>query len=223
MYTVVPLIPKTDASQLPENPTKKPDKYNGFKVPLKSNRSLRWCNHIYTLIKETRLDQRDDVRTAFNNLVDCINKYGRSYTSLRTSPHMKYYAHIRINPSNHLFLTHVIHYNDETWDTEPGWLNIQGYKTHDAILKIQACHTDIITTYGVLYELIKRDVIPYMEMKTYEQTIERKSKYYRSKMKMLENTIKSAENKIERTRERMVEYVRQYEELQNPPKLTVFD
>ena len=57
--------------------SKNTDKYNGFKVPGEFNKTLRWCNHIYTIIKEARQEllKRDDVRTAFNNLVDCLAKY----------------------------------------------------------------------------------------------------------------------------------------------------
>ena len=80
-----------------------------------------------------------------------------------------------------------------------------------------------MNTYAILYELIKRDVIPYMEIKFHQQVNERMSKYYRYRMKALESVIKTAEDKITKTQEKMVLYSQQYEELQIPPKLTVFD
>jgi len=214
---------KTEESK---EPNKKVDKYNGFKVPGKSNRTLRWCNHIYTIIKEASLEllQRDDVRTAFNNLVDCLAKYEGSYISVRVTQRMKYYSHIRIKPSDPLLLTHITEYNDDDWDMEPGWWTIkEDFDTVEGLLKIQACRVDIMNTYAPLYELIKRDVIPYMELKSYEQSKSIKSKYYRSRMKSLEIVIKTAENRIEKARDNMLLYSIQYDELQKPPKLTVFD
>ena len=225
MYTVTPLVesPTENLKEIDES-KKKVDKYNGFNVPSKFNRTARWCTHIYTMIKETRQDKRDDVCTAYNNLVDCLNKYKDSYVSIRFRPNMKYHVNIRIKSSNPLLLTHTTDYNDDDWDMEPGWWIIkEDFNTAEGLLKIQACHADIMNTYAPLYELIKRDVIPYMEMKSYEQSKSIKSKYYRSRMKSLESVIKSAENKIEKAREKMVEYSQQYNELQKPPKLTVFD
>ena len=226
MYTVTPLVesPKIEETKETKESKKKVDKYNGFNVPSRFNRTARWCNHIYMMIKETRQDKRDDVRTAYNNLVDCLNKYKDSYVSIRFRPNMKYHVNIRIKSSNPLLLTHTTDYNDDDWDMEPGWWIIkEDFNTAEGLLKIQACHTDIMNTYAPLYELIKRDVIPYMEMKSYEQSKSIKSKYYRSRMKSLESVIKSAENKIEKARDNMVLYSIQYDKLQNPPKLTVFD
>ena len=102
--------------------SKNTDKYNGFKVPGEFNKTLRWCNHIYTIIKEARQEllKRDDVRTAFNNLVDCLAKYEGSYISVRITQHMKYYSHIRIKSTDPLFLTHILHYDDDDWDLVGG-------------------------------------------------------------------------------------------------------
>ena len=206
--------------------SKNTDKYNGFKVPSKFDRTARWCLHIYTLIKEARQEllQRDDVRTAYNNLVDCLNKYKGSYESVRVRPYMKYTSYIRINPSDPLVITHITMYGDGGWDMETGsWTIEEDFNTDEGLIKIEACRTDIMNIYGPLYELIKRDVIPYMEMKTYERIKSDRSKYYRSRMKRLESVIKTAEDKIEKTREKMVEYSKQYDKLKKPPKLTVFD
>lgn len=211
--------------------SKNTDKYNGFKVPSKFDRTARWCLHIYTLIKEARQEllQRDDVRTAYNNLVDCLNKYKGSYESVRVWPYMKYTSYIRIKPSDPLVITHNLYHNlydddDGGWDEETGsWTIEEDFNTDEGLIKIEACRTDIMNTYGPLYELIKRDVIPYMEMKTYERIKSDRSKYYRSRMKRLESVIKTAEDKIEKTREKMVEYSKQYDEFQKPPKFTVFD
>ena len=223
MYTVTPLVesPKIEETNDTKDSKKKVDKYNGFNVP---SRTARWCTHIYTMIKETRQDKRDDVRTAYNNLVDCVNKYKDSYVSVRVRPYMKYQINIRIKPSDPLFLTHTTYYNDDDWDMEPGWWIIQeDFNTAEGLIKIKACLTDIMNTYAPLYELIKRDVIPYMEMKSYERVRSLKSKYYRSRMKSLESVIKTAENKIEKAKDNMLLYSIQYHELQKPPKLTVFD
>ena len=212
--------------------SKNTDKYNGFKVPSKFDRTARWCLHIYTLIKEARQEllQRDDVRTAYNNLVDCLNKYKDSYVSVRVRPYMKYCSYIRIKPSDPLVITHIV-YGDEQGDVEDGgwdedigeWTIEEEHYTVEGQVKIQACLIDIMNTYAILYELIKRDVIPYMETKLHQQVNERMSKYYRYRMKALESVIKTAEDKITKTQEKMVLYSQQYEELQIPPKLTVFD
>ena len=232
MYTVTPLVesPKIEETKDSKESKKKVDKYNGFNVPSRFNRTARWCTHIYTLIKEARQDKRDDVRTAYNNLVDCLNKYKDSYVSVRVRPYMKYCSYIRIKPSDPLVITHIV-YGDEQGDVEDGgwdedigeWTIEEDHDTVEGQVKIQACLIDIMNTYGLLYELIKRDVIPYMEMKTHERARSRKSKYYRSRMKSLESVIKTAENKIEKAKDNMLLYSIQYHELQKPPKLTVFD
>jgi hypothetical protein len=223
MYTVTPLVESKESPKIDES-KKKIDKYNGFNVPSKFHRTARWCTHIYTIIKEARQDKRDDVRIAFNNLVECLNKYKNSYVTSRIRPNMKYHLNIRIKSSDPLLLTHITDYNNDDWDMEPGWWVIkEDFDTAEGLLKIQACRVDIMNTYAPLYELIKRDVIPYMELKSYEQSKSIKSKYYRSRMKSLEIVIKTAENRIEKARDNMLLYSIQYDELQKPPKLTVFD
>jgi hypothetical protein len=206
--------------------SKNTDKYNGFKVPSKFDRTARWCLHIYTLIKEARQEllQRDDVRIAYNNLVDCLNKYKGSYVSVKVRPYMKYSSYIKIKPSDPLVITHILYDDDAGWDGEPGrWTIQEDFNTDEGLIKIQACRVDIMNTYSLLYELIKRDVIPYMEMKTHERIKNLKSKYYCSRMKRLESIIKTAEDKIEKTLQKMVEYSKQYDELQKLPKFTTFD
>ena len=63
--------PKVEKPKVEKTVKTKVDKYNGFKVPDKKIPSTRWANHVYDIIKEARLEllQREDVRTAYNNLI----------------------------------------------------------------------------------------------------------------------------------------------------------
>ena len=90
-------VPKAEKAEKPKK--EKVDKYNGFKVPARTGPSSTRCvNHIYDMIKEAAptLLERDDVRTAFNNFVECLRKYDTEIESWVPPKYNRYSIGIKI-------------------------------------------------------------------------------------------------------------------------------
>lgn len=200
-------------------PASKPkvDKYHGFKVPRKTGgpKSTRWGLHIYELIKEAKpeLLERDDVRTAYNNLIACLEKYDGSVITWIPTKSYKYKSGI------------VLKY--DKWSTLmgiPGRFTYEDtHRDHTLQKKMNEESKDIINTYNILFELIKRNVVPYMELKDYELNNKKVISYYQQSMEKLENDIKRYEYSIDVARKQLCEYAKKCVELQQPPTLTSYD
>ena len=94
-------VPKAEKAEKPKK--EKVDKYNGFKVPARTGPSSTRCvNHIYDMIKEAAptLLERDDVRTAFNNFVECLRKYDTEIESWVPPKYNRYSIGIKIDETN---------------------------------------------------------------------------------------------------------------------------
>jgi hypothetical protein len=191
----------------------KSDKYNGFKVPRSSNKTTLWGLHIYKIMKEANPDLllRDDVRVAYNNFIDylsSLNDIFESWLPLRAN---YYEVGIKIN-------------FDSIYDKNiPGRFTLYNYNydvnyipTHDRYLKIKE-------KYIPLYELIKRDVVPYIETKQYEITSKKEIQFNSKQIGNLEKEIKHLEDRISYNREQIYEYAVKSLELQKGPTLTIFD
>jgi hypothetical protein len=204
----------------------KPDKYNGFKVPSKGNRhkATPWARFIYDMIQEAKPDllAREDVKVAYNNLVECLSKYetddtqGEGDYGLRSwipSKHSKYRMGIKpeeYGSSRGLPFSYNNNYYKDV-------LNVAIRERTTNI------YTDIHNTYKVLYDLIKRDVVPYMEIKEWENTSKKTVQNYHSYMERLENEIKHYEKCIQNHHKLIGEYAKKCVDLQTPPKTTKFD
>jgi hypothetical protein len=202
-----------------EKPKKvKVDKYNGFKVPAKAGpKSTKCVNHIYDMIKEgaPALLQRDDVRTAFNNFVDCLRKYDDTLESWAPAKYAKYTSGIMINESDkYSYLKGLTCRFKGEYDS---WRNA------DIKKKMVDDANDVLNTYRPLYELIKRDIVPYMEIKQHEIKSKKDIEYYHTQMEKLERDIKVYEQSINHARKTMCEYAEKALKLQQPPTLTKFD
>jgi hypothetical protein len=75
----------------------------------------------------------------------------------------------------------------------------------------------------VLYDLIKRDIVPYMEIKYHEITCKRQINLYHRNMEKLENSIKHYEQHIDTCRKTIADYAEKCIKLQLPPITTKFD
>jgi hypothetical protein len=189
----------------------KPDRYNGFKVPPKVDLSSTSCtNHIYSIIKEAApvLLDRDDVRTAFNNFVDCLSKYDDVIESWIPCSWNKYHSGINIkcdstNPCDKICYINC-RFDTGNSDYEYGRLNLNEIAN------------DILNTYKPLYDLIKRDVVPYMEIKHWE--IENKSR-----INCYIRLIKNKEKKIKELQDKIEFYAKELVALQTPKSVTKFD
>jgi hypothetical protein len=202
-----------------EKPKKvKVDKYNGFKVPAKTGpKSTKCVTHIYDMIKEAAptLLERDDVRTAFNNFVDCLRKYDLELESWVPPKYNKYNAGIRINEKEaYSYLKGLPCRFKNEYDS---------WKSADLKKKLTEDSNDVLNTYKPLYDLIKRDVVPYMETKYWENKSKKDIEYYHNQMEKLERDIKTYENSIIHTRKTICEYAQKCLTLQTPPTLTKFD
>jgi hypothetical protein len=214
--TKAPKVPKEP--KVPKVKKEKKDKYNNFKVPSRTGpSSTRGIHHIYDMIKEAAptLLQRDDVRNAFNNYVDCLRKYDGTLTSWSPSRGSKYDAGIKIyekdNNSHLKGLLCRFNYEYDSW------------KSIDIKNKLRDESNDILNAYKPLYDLIKRDVVPYMEIKQWELKSKKDIEMYHNYIEKLEKDIKTYEDFITKTRKTICDYAQLALDLQNPPKVTSFD
>ena len=211
--------PKKEKVPKAEKPKKeKVDKYNGFKVPARTGPSSTRCiNHIYDMIKEAAptLLERDDVRTAFNNFVECLRKYDTEIESWVPPKYNRYSIGIKIDETNKYsnlkgltcrFKNEYSAYNNP---------EIKKKLTDDIII--------ILNAYKPLYELIKRNVVPYMEVKEWELKSKKDIDVYHKYMEKLERDVKTYEHCINQTRKTICEYAQKCLALQTPPNITTFD
>ena len=209
-------VPKAEKAEKPKK--EKIDKYNGFKVPPKSGpRSTRCVNHIYDMIKEAAptLLERDDVRTAFNNFVECLRKYDTELESWIPPKYNRYSIGIKIDETNKYsnlkglpcrFKNEYSAYNNP---------DIKKKLTDDIII--------ILNAYKPLYELIKRNVVPYMEVKEWELKSKKDIDIYHKYMEKLERDVKTYEQCVNQTRKTICEYAQKCLALQTPPNISTFD
>ena len=211
--------PKKEKVPKAEKPKKeKVDKYNGFKVPARTGPSSTRCvNHIYDMIKEAAptLLERDDVRTAFNNFVECLRKYDTEIESWVPPKYNRYSIGIKIDETNKYsnlkgltcrFKNEYSAYNNP---------EIKKKLTDDIII--------ILNAYKPLYELIKRNVVPYMEVKEWELKSKKDIDVYHKYMEKLERDVKTYEQCVNQTRKTICEYAQKCLALQTPPNITTFD
>lgn len=219
--TTTPVTTVTTKSKTPKaKKEKKPkvDKYNGFKVPAKAGpRSTRGVNHIYDMIKEAAptLLERDDVRTAFNNYVDCLRVWDDVLTTWGPSKNYKYNSGIKINENDRFSPSKGLHFR---FNYE---YNIGAYASLKE--KLDTDSTIILNAYRPLYDLIKRDVVPYMEIKQWELRSKKDIENYHRMIEREEKNIQTFEGAIESTRKVICEYATKALALQTPPTTTKFD
>lgn len=204
--------------------SKKKDKYNGFTVPDKRG-PLRACVHMYEMIKEAKpeLLDREDVKKAYNDFVACCQKYD-TLESWIPSRSYKYTQNIKLNEPNtnqyYIFrgLNFRWPYMYNTWN--------------DPVIRAKIIRDteDIINHYIVLYDLIKRDVVPYMELKEWERTRSKTVESFNDQIARCEDNIKGCERsikelhkQIEKYRETICELAKKAIEAQKPPEPTKFD
>jgi hypothetical protein len=196
----------------------KVDKYNGFKVPTRTRKSTKWTIYIYDMIKEAKSEllSIDPVKNAYNNLVDCLIKYDDTLETWVPAKYAKY-----SKTGNGIILKNE-YYSDLMGI--PGKWNYTWQQQNDPIIKeqIKKDSKDITDTYTVLYELIKRDIVPYMETKQWEISSKREVEQYHNQIEKLEKDIKFYEQSIINTRKTICEYAQKALKLQEPPVLTKF-
>ena len=212
-------VEKVEKVEKEDKPKKeKVDKYNGFKVPPKTGpKSTRCVIHIYDMIKEAAptLLERDDVRTAFNNFVDCLRKYDDTFESWIPPKYNKYITGIKIIENDKYSLLKGL--------TGRFKYDYNSYSKDDINMMLITNSNDIINAYRPLYELIKRDVIPYMEITEWQIKSKKDINYYHKQMEKMERDIKSHENAIINIRKMICDHAQRALTLQIHPPVTKFD
>ena len=194
----------------------KVDKYNGFKVPNKRQTSTRWCLHIYSMINEAKpeLLQREDIKNAYNALIECLMEYDGTLVSWVPPKYNKYRDGIKPYKSGYSYFDGLpLRFNQE----------YETYSKPDLKKQFQEVSAKILGIYIPLYDLIKRDVVPFMEVKQHETSSKKDIEFYHAQMEKLERTIKGYETGIADTRKLLCEYAQKCLKLSEPPVLTKFD
>ena len=224
----------TDTKPKKTNPKKEPKpkkvKNNGFNVPPKSNDTNpnKWAIYIFNTIKEAAptLLERDDVRTAYNNLVEILNNAGTHFRTSMTMRQRQYnVSYIKITQEMELPLYRNYLYRNGVYDETAG------------AEERRKMNQDILNSYTVLYELIKRDVVPFIEIKEHEYNQKTNTVYFRKCMERVDGSIRDCENiirkyeqniaqtnkQIERHRKTLGDYAQKMLDLEKPPQITKFD
>ncbi len=199
----------------------KVEKYNGFKVPPRNGaiQSIRWCNHVYHMIEEAKpeLLQRDDVRNAYNVVIDCCRKYDGTLISWCPAKYYKYREGIKLLPPAESKYNYFRGLPCRFTYEYDAWNNAE-LKT-----RLSTETADVVASYSILYDLIKRDVVPYMETKQHEIDSKGLIERYHRLMEESEKNIKQWEAAIETTRKTIADYAEKCMKLQAGPVLTKFD
>jgi hypothetical protein len=194
----------------------KVDKYNGFKVPAKGRAATRWAIHIYDMMKEAKpeLLQREDIKNAYNALIECLIEYEGTLISWVPTKYNRYKEGIKPYKSSYTYFEGLpLRFNQE----------YEAYNKPDLKKQFQETSAKILQTYTPLYDLIKRNVVPYMELKQHETSSKKDIEFYHGQMEKLERTIKQYESGIVETRKLLCEYAQKCLKLSEPPTLTKFD
>ena len=204
-------------------------KNHGFNVPKRNGpESTRACIYIYNMIKEANetLLENEDVLKAYNNFVECCLKYNDTILSYIPSKSKIYshelYPHIGFNNTNGVYCLPF----EIRIPTIINTIIVKGELNN----KNDECIKDILESYTVLYELIKRDIIPYMELKSWEVTSKVETEQYNAQIRVLNERIKDCEDVISRhhrfiskNQEFIAELAQRALDAQKPPVLTSFD
>ena len=215
---------KVEKVEKPKTVKTKVDKYNGFKVPDKKIITTRWTIHVYDMIKEAQpeLLQRDDVRTAYNNLVECLRKYDGLLASYIPSKYSKYNSGIDFDyVANGVA---VFNCHPFRWLPEHDYTNHKSNEQRDENIKKKIEFiVELEKVYTPLFDLIKRDVIPYMELKQHEINSKYTIQRLHYQMEKVEKSIKMYESRVTDLYKEMGKLSEEVIKSKEPPKLTVFE
>jgi hypothetical protein len=217
---------------------------NGFNVPNTIEQSfMRFFNYLYSMIKEAApaLLERDDVRKAYNQIVECCLKYQGDIGSYIPHKRIKYHNTFILMPYDYPKMSRSDDSNDMISDVEEDnsdntevndnfvvdeddsiidgtsipLIYLFDFNTTKDVIKAMEIRLDITKNYIPLYELIKRDVIPYMDRKEWEREkkyvlprLNKKILSYNNRIKNLENDLVIARDLIQLT----IQQIKLYDE-----------
>lgn len=166
---------KEVASKKSKVPKPKKIKWN---VPAANSviRSTHWARHIHTMIKEAdpSLLLRDDVRDAYNQLVDCLVAHRDTVQSYHPYSVVKYRQGIKYDTLDEFTLSRII-------------TLLQNTQLRQTTEQYKAIVAIIYAAYQPIYALIKDTVVPYMEQTTLQKRKkEEEERYKRTLAKLLD-------------------------------------
>lgn len=158
---------KEAASKKSKVPKPKKIKWN---VPAAKSviRSTHWARHIHTMIKEAdpALLLRDDVRDAYNQLVDCLVAHRDTVQSYHPYSVVKYRQGIKYDTLDEFTLSRII-------------TILQNTQLRQTTEQYKAVVAIIYAAYQPLYALIKDTVVPYMEQTILQKSQKEKEEHYK--------------------------------------------
>jgi hypothetical protein len=157
----------------------------------KSYKTFPWTKHIHLLLKELspHLLEQEPVINAFNALITCLLKYREQFQTLKPSPSNKYEICVNIK------------YIDVRYSSGYIQKALRGlpHRFHGVSQdQEQLIASNIYQHYSVLYELIKRDLIPAMERKAHAIRTEQYMKYASKRIAQYDEQIKNIQKRCER-------------------------
>lgn len=226
--------PSTTKPKKETKPKKvKVDKFNGFKVPARSSarhKSTPWAYHVYDIIKEAKpaLLEREDVKVAYNNFVECLLKYEetdpnyRDYGLTSWVPSKNYRYTMGIKPDGKVS-SYGSYITDLPFRVSYIQYGVDRGRDETIREKTRKAYEDVINVYTILYDLIKRDVVPFIEIKAWEVSSKDTVNGYHRYMEHLEGEIKRWEAAIADNHRKIGEFAAKCVALQTPPEVTKFD
>jgi hypothetical protein len=187
---------KKERPQKVEKPKKQTPEVKACRVPSLQTqvKSTLWARHVHNIVKEFAPDllKREDVIDAYNAFVDCLAKYEDVFVSY--VPSKRNYYHVGIIYEKLKFQRYLdenipAHFKNE----DDVWRNKQLSKVHSDIIQ------DMLQTYKVLYDLIKRDIIPPLEKTIQDIRVKRLTPIYRRDIENYQNHMTKEEYRHEQT------------------------
>ena len=162
-------------------------KYNGPAV-------LRWVRQVYDIMKEASpaLLKSKEICDAYNELVDCVFKYDGNYYTIKNRNDNR--KTVMIDKYENITLKVVTMNRTDT-------LNL--HRNIDNVKK------DIFEYYTKLFELIKSEVVPFIEKKEIALQME----YYTKRIKKIEKEIQQLTIKQGEYYENLMQLQKQFDEL----------
>ena len=157
----------------------------------KSYKTFPWTKHIHLLLKELcpHLLEHEPVIIAFNAFITCLLKYRNEFQTFKPRPSNKY--EICVN----------VQYIDVRYSSGHIQKALRGapHRFHGVTQeKEQVISSDIYQHYSVLYDLIKRELVPAMERKAHAIRTEQYMKYASKRIAQYDEQIKNIQKRCER-------------------------
>jgi hypothetical protein len=187
----------------------------------KSYKTFPWTKHIHLLLKELspHLLEQEPVINAFNALITCLLKYRNQFQTYKPSPSSKYEIGINVKYIDVMYSTGHIYTRKALRGLPHRFHGVA--QDHEQVIS-----SDIYQYYSVLYELMKRDIVPAMERKAYAINMEKDIKYTCKRITQYDEQIKKVKERCEKDiqiiQNHIVDLSARMKEFEKPCVVTTF-